>query len=153
MQSRVPENTVLVLIVTLALWGGAAALAAFEGVFAKQSSATLIAAALFALLYAPATYFLDKRLRAWVASIAAAHLWAAALALDALLGAAALDLAVAQASFAPLARPAGAIAIFFFAPVALALHAALLDRAVRARSLGRLKRPAARSPGARPAAT
>ena len=53
MKATLPqENTRLVLAVTLALWGGGVALAAWEGVFAKLAPVTFALLVAFAVVYA-----------------------------------------------------------------------------------------------------
>lgn len=60
------ENTGRVVALALSFFGGLAALGYAEGVFAKLSSETVAALAIFAAAYAIATYALDARVRDWV---------------------------------------------------------------------------------------
>jgi hypothetical protein len=139
MRNRTPaEETARAVVVALGLWSAAVALAAIEGVFAKLSSGTLAALAAFAVLYAPAMYLADRELRRFVLGLDARWLGGAALILDAALAAAILgqfQLAIAGCLVAPLA------AVLTLASVE------------RLAARDKPRSAAARSPGARPAAT
>ncbi len=146
-----PENSRRVVATTLALWGGSVALAAAEGVFAKLSPATLATLALFALAYAASIFAFDRGVRGIADALGGRALAIVALALDLLVGGAALVLArIGHASLASLAQPGFAWIAFFVAPVALVASLAAARRALRSR---RVRSAPARSPGARPAAT
>ena len=139
MRNRSPaEEPGRAVAVALALWAAAVALAAIEGVFAKLSPGTLAALAAFAVLYAPAVYLADRELRRFVLDLDPRWLGGAALVLDAALAA------------AILAQFQLAIAGCFVAPLAAVLTLASAER-ILARDKPRSA--AARSPGARPAAT
>ena len=139
MRKRTPtEETSRTVAVALGLWAAAVAVAAIEGVFAKLSPGTLAALAAFAVLYAPAMYLADRELRRFVLGLDLRWLGGAALVLDAVLAA------------AILAQFQLAIAGCLVAPLAAVLTLASVER-IRARDKPRSA--AARSPGARPAAT
>jgi hypothetical protein len=146
-----PENTHLVLAVTLTLWAGSVAAAAWEGVFAKLSPVTFAALALFAMGFAAASYGLDRALRGLAAQTSAATLWSAALAADVVLLATAFALALARTpALESLAGFPYAMSALFVAPLAVTLHIAAFARAAARR---RVSSAPARSPGANPAAT
>lgn len=118
-----PENSTNVrraLALALAVWGLAVAEGWHDGVFAKLPDAELAALALFAFMFAPASYFLDRNLREMEAS------W----------GAMAFALATAMAAVGVSALFARDIAWLFAGPVTLALCAAAMDRALRRRESG-----------------
>jgi hypothetical protein len=160
-RSLPPENTPLVLAVTLALWAGSVAAAGCEGVFAKLSPVTVVLLALFAAGFAAAGYALDRGLRSWAAQTALPGLGLAALAADAILVATAIALAVADApALENVARFPYVMSTLFVAPLAVALHIAAFARArLVPRQHGtseddpRVSSKPARSPGANPAAT
>ena len=146
-----PENSRLVLATTLALWGGSVAAAGWEGVFAKLSPLTTVLLAFFAMAFAAASYGLDRGLRSVAAQTRLPALGLAALAADAILGATAIALALAEApALENLARFPYVMVTLFVAPLAVALHIALFGRAVSRESV---RSAPARSPGANPAAT
>jgi hypothetical protein len=147
MKATMPqENTRLVLAVTLGLWGGGVTLAAWEGVFAKLGPVTFALLVAFAIVYAAATYALDRSLHAAATPRA---LWTAALLADAVLAVAAVAITRVEAPvLETLARFPYAIAALFVAPLAVTLHAAALGQKPK-----RLRSARARSPGANPAAT
>jgi hypothetical protein len=146
-----PENSRLVLAVTLVLWGGSVAAAGWEGVFAKLSPLTTVLLALFAAGFAAASYGLDRGLRSVAEQTQFPALGLAALAADAVLVAAALAFLLADApALENLARFPYVIVALFVAPLAVALHIAVLGRAL---SRQRVRSAPARSPGANPAAT
>lgn len=113
----------------LTIWGLAVFEGWHDGVFARLGDGELAALALFAFAFAPASYFFDANLRdmqiAWPAMAAA-------------LATAALGLALS----AWLARD---VAWLFAGPVALAVCAAAIDRALRAPSTDRLARHLSRA--------
>jgi hypothetical protein len=154
-----PENSALVLAVTLALWAGSVAAAGWEGVFAKLSPITVVLLAIFAAAFAAASYGLDRGLRSVAAQAALPALGLAALAADAILLATAIALALGEApALGNLARFPYVMSVLFVAPLAVALHVAAFGRVVaRRRAVGegdpRVSSAAARSPGANPAAT
>jgi len=151
MKATLPqENTRLVLAVTLALWGGGVALAAWEGVFAKLAPVTFALLVAFAVVYAAASYALDRGLHAAAADTGARALWIAALLGDAVLAVTGFTAARAPGPvLETLASFPYAIAALFVAPLAVALHAAALQAA----QPKRVSSAPARSPGANPAAT
>jgi hypothetical protein len=146
-----PENSSLVLAVTLALWAGSVAAAGWEGVFAKLSPVTFALLALFATGFAAGSYGLDRGLRAVAAQTGRGTLWSAALAADVILLATAFALARAHApALESLARFPYAVSALFVAPLAVTLHIAAFGRVARRRVVSSAP---ARSPGANPAAT
>jgi hypothetical protein len=62
------EDTGRVVALALAFFGGLAAIAYAEGVFARLSGEVRIALAIFAAGFAAATCILDPRVRAWLGS-------------------------------------------------------------------------------------
>jgi hypothetical protein len=128
------EETGRVLALALTIWAVAVGAATLQGVFANLSAATITALAVFASLYAPATYRIDRQLRAYVQALPARNVAIAVLGLDAV-----LVLALA-------AHVAWPMLAFFGLPLALAGTFALAER---------LATTSARrtSPGGRPAAT
>ena len=118
-----PENSTNVRRVVglaLAVWGLGVVAGWNDGVFAKLSDVELAALALFAFVFASASYFLDRSLRGIELS------WRA-------MGAALATAALVLASSAMFARD---VAWLFAGPVTLALCAAALDRALRRRESG-----------------
>ena len=142
MNKHVPqEESARILAIAIVAWGVGVALAAGEGVFSKLSETTRVALALFALAYAPATYWADRTLREFVLAIELRWIAIAALA---------MDVALAAAMVSRVALP---LVVFFGAPLAVAMHVALLERFLRhADYERRLRSAAGKSPGARPAA-
>jgi hypothetical protein len=130
------------LALALALWAGAIALGAFDGVFVRLGATLDIALALFAAAFACATYVLDRPVRAVVDRVPLA-----ALAFLALAGDGSLAWAAAQRPM-ELAQDANALLAFFAAPLALAAHVPAASAVARC-----FRRAPARSPGASPAAT
>jgi hypothetical protein len=143
MKNHVPqEESARILAMAIVAWGVVVALGAIEGVFSKLSETTRVALALFALVYAPATYWADRTLREFVLAIELRSIAIAALAMDVALGA------------AMVARVPLPFVAFFGAPLAVAMHVALLERFLRhAEYQRRLSSAAGKSPGGRPAAT
>lgn len=129
------EDTFRTLAVGVLAWIATVAGAARSGLLADVALEESIAAGLFAIGFALAAYRLDAELGDYLRS--APHLPTVALALD----------AVIVASFAAGPFVPGLLAA---APLAVVAHAALLARRPRAPVL---RSPAAKSPGARPAAT
>jgi hypothetical protein len=147
MRKHIPkEHSARVLAVALAAWGLAVAAAATQGVFARISAAELAGLAIFAMLYAPATFLLDATLRGFVVNAAGRLLAPASIAADVAIVAAAVALVGEHgASQASIAQPAFAFVLLFVAPLAAVLHLAWLERASR--------RSPERSPGASPVST
>lgn len=146
-----PENSRLVLAVTLVLWGGGVGLAAWEGVFAKLSPVTFGLLALFASAYGAASYGLDRGLRSVAAEAGIERLWTAAVLADAVLAVTAFAIARGDVpAIEALARFPYALSALFVAPLAVALHIAALGHTTARR---RVRSAPARSPGANPAAT
>lgn len=134
---RPDEETARVAAVTVLLWGIAVAAATIEGVFRNLSDPTFAALALFATLYAPAAYRLDRRIHELVMSRSPREMANATAALD-------VVLVIAYAAKVPWSMLA-----FFGLPLAVVAHLALGERLYRAR----LKSARATSPGGSPAAT
>lgn len=132
------EDTGRVIAVTLALWAIAVGAATAEGVFERMAEGELAALAIFATLYAPATYRIDRRIREYVLARPASQVMLATAVLNVVLAAA----VVAGAPWPLLA--------FFGLPLAAVAHFALVERLWRARR--GVKRASARSPGASQAA-
>jgi hypothetical protein len=147
MRKHIPqENSARVLAVALAAWGLAVLGAATHGVFATLSAAELLALAIFAMLYAPATFLVDAVLRDFVVNAAGRLIAPAAIAADVAVAAAAVCLAGEHGAWqASVGEPAYAFVLLFVAPLAVVLQLAWLERASR-RSPGR-------SPGASPVST
>ena len=143
MKTHVPqEESARILAIAIAAWGVGVAIAAGEGVFTKLSETTRVALVLFALVYAPATYWADRTLREFVLAMRLRSIASVALAVDVALGAA----LVAQVAL-PLVA-------FFGVPLAVAVHVALAERFLRHPGYEpRLSSAAGKSPGGRPAAT
>jgi hypothetical protein len=142
------EDTKSVLAMTVALWGGGVALAAWEGVFEKLSPITFALLVAFAMVYAAGSYGLDRGLRA-VAAESGAAIWGMALIADAILIATGITVITSPApALQTLSGFPHAISALFVAPMATVLHLAAMSRAKR-----RVRSATARSPGANPAAT
>ena len=140
------EDSARVLALALAAWGLAVLGAATSGAFARLSAAELIALAIFAMLYAPATFLLDATLRGFVVNAAGRLLAPASIAADVAIVAAAVALVGEHGAWqASIAQPAYAFVVLFVAPLAVVLHLAWLERASR--------RSPERSPGASPVST
>ena len=115
------ENTCRVIALAVFLWGIAVGLGTVEGVFDRLSPSELAALCLFAMLYAPATYRLDRGIRGYILG---RPLWRLATVT------AALDAGLAVAIH--FAAPWPLIALFA-GPLALAFNVALVERILRAR--------------------
>lgn len=138
MTSRPPhEDSARVLAMAVAAWAIVIAAAAAEGAFAHFSAATLATFAALVSLYGVATYFLDRSLHEFAASIRVRH----AIVVTAMLVTALA--AALSSSCAPLA--------VFLAPLAAVSAVATSRQWVRRRRAPRST--AEKSPGARPAAT
>jgi hypothetical protein len=133
------ENTPRVLAIALLLWAVAVGAATAEGVFERLAAPEFAALAVFATLYAPATYRLDRRIRAFVLGRALRRVAAIAIALDALL------------IGAYLAGAPWPLFAFFGLPVAIVAHVALAERSLVAWRA--VRSAAAKSPGGPRAAT
>jgi hypothetical protein len=134
----------------LALWASAAIGATAAGILAALAREEVGALALFATLFAIASYFLDAEVRAWFLALDARAVRAAAWASEALVAAGAVALARAQSPWDAAATLPFGVWLLFVVPLAAALHAALVGRALRARALSS---PRAKAPGVRRAAT
>lgn len=147
MRKHIPkEHSARVLAVALTAWGLAVLGAATRGVFTGLSTAELAALAIFAMLYAPATFLVDVTLREFVVNAAGRFIAPASIAADVAIAAAVAALVGEHGAWqASLGQPAYAFVLFFVAPLALVLHLAWLERASR--------RSPARSPGASPIST
>lgn len=150
MRKQAPqEHSARVVAIALAAWGIAVAAAAAEGVLTAMSPSTLAGLAGFAMIYAPATFYLDRALHEFVLGAMGRFIAAGAAALDVALAVAALALAGEEGAWlANAARPPFALAAFFAAPLAAVLNLAWLERTLRV-----ARRSRARSPGATPAST
>lgn len=137
------ERTGRVVAFSLTLWAGVVASAALEGVLAKLSDDTLVALAIFALVYASATWFVDAALRGYARESVRWPLVIVAWLLVASLAWIAAD---GTHAASPLASWAGALAAFFAAPLAVVVTAAAVERAW-APTLSPAKRPGARPAG------
>ena len=148
MRNHIPqEDTGRVIGLALVGWAAVVGLAAIEGVLAKLGPAELAAVAVFGLVYALATYLFDATIHAYVQKADLRLLAGGLAAIDVILVAAVVE--VARHGLASITSLPLALAAFVLAPVALALHVAALESAAKPR----VKRSAARSPGATPAAT
>jgi hypothetical protein len=128
------DDPIRLLVLVLATWGAAVAEASHDGVFAKLSEPEAAALALFAFAFAPACYFLDRSLREL--ALSPRSLAIAVVAVDA---------ALVLAWFAMRD-----MAVYFVGPVALAVQAAAIDRALSAAA--RVRKAPARSPASSRAA-
>jgi hypothetical protein len=138
MESRnPPEDMGRTLAVGLTLWIGAVAAGALSGVLARFEPEERMALAIFGTLFAVAAYRLDEALRDFARALPRLGVAAAAF-----------DLAI----LAGIATPHGEILIAAI-PLAAAAHLALIDRGRAAGASRPVRSPAAKSPGARPAAT
>ena len=137
MQSTNQEDMGRTLAVGLSLWIGAVAAGAVSGVFSRFDPEERMALVIFGTLFAVAAYRLDAELRSFVRALP--RLGVAAAAFDA-------------AIVAGIATPHGEILIAAI-PLAAAAHLALHERAGAATAAAPVRSPAAKSPGARPAAT
>jgi hypothetical protein len=142
MKKHIPqEHSARVLAIALAAWGAAVLGAAAYGIFTRISGTELAALALFAMLYAPATFLLDATLRGFIVNTAGRFLAPAAIAADI-----ALVIAVAAIAGEPgpwqehVGRPGYAFMLLFVAPLAVVLQLAWRERG--------FKRSPARSPAA-----
>lgn len=125
---RLPENTRLVLGVALALWAASVTLAGALGALASVGPRLGMAMASFATVFAVATYYLDRGVRATVDGIdtrAIAALLAAGLA-------AVAWIALEGTPRDSLVRAPRIVVAFFVGPVTIALLVALFDRLLRA---------------------
>ena len=147
MRKHIPmEHSARVLAVALAAWGLAVLGAATRGMFTSLSTAEIAALAIFAMLYAPATFLVDGTLREFVVNAAGRFIAPASIAADVAIVAAVMALAGERGPWdASIGQPVYAFVLFFVAPLAAVLHLAWLERASR-------KSPA-RSPGASPVST
>ncbi len=147
MREHIPqEHSARVLAVALAAWGLAVLGGATQGVFARLSAAELVALAIFAMLYAPATFLVDAVLRDFVVNAAGRLIAPAAIAADVAVAAAAVSLAGEHGAWqASVGEPAYGFVLLFVAPLAVVLHFAWLERASR--------RSPERSRGATPVST
>ena len=130
--SPVTQNSTNVrrtLLLAVAIWGAAVIEGWHDGVFAKLGEGELAALALFTFTFAPASYFADRDLRTMEMA------WSTLTAL----------LAIAGMAVALSAWLAPDVVWFFAGPVALALGAAAIDRALRASSGHRLARHLSRA--------
>jgi len=133
------RNTVAAFV---AGWAICVVAGAAVGVFTSLSSVEVEALAIFAALFASATYFLDAEIRAWIHAIDGTRIRRAAGFSEALL----LAGVVAYVEDAEsIAAWANAVWLLFVLPLALAIHVAVVDRA-------RLSSPRAKAPGVRRAA-
>lgn len=150
MRATSPRNSTNVrksIALFVASWGICVAGGASAGIFASLSSEEVIGVAAFATIFATASYFLDAEIRAWFAALDGrvarrAAGMAAALAFAGLIGV--LGDTMRIGAFA------GSAWLLFVVPLALALQAALVDRALRSRAVNS---PRGKVPGVRRAAT
>jgi len=145
-EPRIAEDTSRTLAIGVSLWAAAVGGGWWAGVFATLAPGEVVALAIFATIFAAATYALDDAVRGAVKN--SRGLLSVALALDAIVVAAGATMAASgiawtqlagHALFAPLA--------LFCVPLGLVVHAALFARR------GRITSPAGKSPGATRAAT
>jgi len=129
--SNVPEDARVSIGVAIALWGATVVGAAASGLFEKFAFEETLALASFSAAFALATYFLDASVRAVVDSLR--HRAAIAVGLGVALS---------------LGWP-NIPAVIFILPLAAVFAATAITR----REATRVRSTAAKSPGARPAAT
>ena len=125
----------------LSVVGGASA-----GVFTSLSMEEVGALAAFAALFAAASYFLDAEVHAWFLALDARVVRRSAWISEALVVAGIVGV-IRDAG--ALGSVAGSVWLLFVLPLALALHAALVDRALRSRPVSS---PRGKAPGVRRAA-
>jgi hypothetical protein len=149
MQNRpIPENIARIVAVALAGWAGGVVWAAAEGVLARLEPAVALALAVFATAFAAGTYALDAGVRAFLHRAPRGQWLAIASGADVIL---ALAFAAAFAhgdAVAAFTRWPLALVAYFGIPLAAVVHLAALT----APAAPRVTSPAARSPGAKPAA-
>jgi len=129
--NNAPEDARVSIGVAIALWGTTVVGAAASGLFEKFAFEETIALAAFSALFALATYFLDASVRAVVDSLRHRAAIAAALGIALAFGWPNLS------------------AVIFVLPLATVFAATALTR----REAPKVTSTAAKSPGARPAAT
>jgi hypothetical protein len=155
-KTRYVEDTPRTVALAVLGWSLVVAVAAATGALARFSPQELAALAAFASGFAYAAYRLDETVRGYVLSIRARRLRNAAIALDALLVASALRLAMfSDSRWEDFASAPLAFAALVLAPLALVIHAAQLE-ALRARLRGApaaIRSAAAKGPAASSAAT
>lgn len=139
----IPDDAPRTLATALAAWAGLVALGAADGVFARLDPAVDGALAAFGALFALAACGLDRSVGAAVDRVPLVVPGGIALAVDA-----AVAIGLAAHGWVGLTAGPWALVAFFAAPVAVAAHVATARRLA-----ARLRSPAAKSPGARPAAT
>jgi hypothetical protein len=138
------ERPARTLALALAVWAGAVALGAVDDVFLRLGTRTDAALAIFAAFFALGVYVLDEAVRGAVDAVSIARIAAIALTGDA-----ALAMALSSQAGDGIFGGAFALATLFAAPLAFAAHVPL----ARAIAVRRFRSAAARSPGARRAAT
>ena len=121
------EDTCRVIALAVLIWGFAVGLGTVEGVFDRLARSELAALCFFAMLYAPATYRLDRGIREFILG---RPLWRLAAVT------AALDIGLAAAIH--FAAPWPLVALFA-GPLALTFNFALTERMLRARLEPRLR--------------
>ena len=134
---NLPEDMGRTLVVGLTLWIGAVAAGAFSGVLARFDPEERMALVIFGTIFAVAAYRLDDTLRDFVRALPRLGVAAAAFDLAILVG---------------IATPQGEILIAAI-PLAAAAHLALHERRRAVTAASPLRSTAAKSPGARQAAT
>ena len=134
---RMTEDTGHTLALAIALWIGAIAAVTASGILAEFDAAERSALGAFGAIFALAAYKLDEEMGRFVRG-ARGLAWAAVV----------LD---AAAAIALLGHFTGLL--LGAAPIAFAAHLALYDRGLLAGAAGALRSRAAKSPGARQAAT
>lgn len=142
----IPEDTRITVATTLSLWAGTVAAAAASGVFAKFSIEELATLAIFATVFAVATYALDPEVREYARAIPVARI---ALVLDAIVAIDAVYLLRAADWESIVSTLPHAVVVLFVLPLAAAISAAALNQ----REKRALKSPRAKSPGATRVAT
>ena len=115
------------VLLALAVWGAAVFEGLHDGVLAKLAHAELVALALFALAYAPATYLLDRDLRA-AARTASGFIGKLAIIDVALAFIARAACTAPESWFELTTTPGFGSVVFFVAPLVLTLHVAAVDR-------------------------
>jgi hypothetical protein len=137
MQTTIHGDNLRVVALAVATWGGVVAAAFFEGAFTRFDATSVAIFAAMVSLYAVATCFLDREVRAFARSIPARIAFPAASAL----------VIAWVAAFSMRSVP---VAVFL-APLALASAVAAIEAA--AYRSGAATSAAAKSPDARRAAT
>ncbi|QJR15785.1 hypothetical protein [Usitatibacter palustris] len=136
-RTRTPENTPRTLGLALSLWGLGIAAAGLSGAFSRFSPEELGGIALFAFVFATATAWLDRGVRAWLEAVSPRALFSFVIEADVLIALSAmLSAGLVEGSFLPaLARFPLVLVGLFVVPVAATAHLVALARLLRVRKV------------------